>query len=160
MSSPHEKGLGMRRRITPNSLRFAPLLFVVLALASEAAPRAETTAKPKPAKGAQSCWEIAATQGDLTGCAGKDALSADEKLNKSFQAVMCHLGPEEKAQLRAAERAWIAFRDADCAFWGGGGGSIAPMNALQCRTALSLERAKELDNWPPNAPRDALVPCK
>lgn len=107
-----------------------------------------------------SCWDKAMTQRDMTDCAMEDFRAADEKLNKSYQAVMCYFDPQEKAELRAAQRAWIIFRDLDCAFWGSGGGSIASMNELACRAQLSETRAKELDGWPPNAPRDALAPCK
>ncbi|WP_166145145.1 lysozyme inhibitor LprI family protein [Methylosinus sp. RM1] len=131
----------------------------ILSIAFGAASHAETAANSTPPR-AGSCWDGAISQRDMTDCAMNDFRAADEKLNKSYRAVACHLDPPEKAKLRAAQRAWIAFRDSDCAFWGGGGGSIAPMNELLCRAQLSEARAKELDGWPPNAPRDALAPCE
>jgi uncharacterized protein YecT (DUF1311 family) len=103
------------------------------------------------------CMNTARTQFELTTCAEGLFAAADKLLNKSYEAVLPYLCPDERAQLLASERAWIAFRDADCAFWGTGGGSISPMNAALCRESLSRERAKELDGWPPNSPRDAVV---
>jgi len=40
----------------------------------------------------------------------------DAALNASYQAVIKTLAPEEAANLRAAQRAWIGFRDAEAAF--------------------------------------------
>jgi uncharacterized protein YecT (DUF1311 family) len=104
--------------------------------------------------------DTARTQSDLTACAEVWAQASDKILNKSYQALIRYLCPDERTQLISSERAWIAFRDVDCAFWGGGGGSIAPMNEAICRASLSIDRAKELDSWPPNSPRDSIVPCK
>jgi uncharacterized protein YecT (DUF1311 family) len=102
------------------------------------------------------CWDKATTQADLTGCAAQDMKAADDKLNKSYHALICLLDPAEKGDLKKAQRAWLAFRDADCAFWRGQG-SIAAMNFADCMAERSNARAKELDSWPPNAPRDAVA---
>jgi uncharacterized protein YecT (DUF1311 family) len=137
------------------------LLAAILLVAFDETLRAEPAANYRPASPhAGSCWDKAITQGDLTDCAIKEFRVSDEKLNKSYQAIICYFAPQEKTGLVAAQKAWIKFRDLDCAFWGSDGGSIAPMNELVCRARLSEERAKELDGWPPNAPRDALVRCK
>jgi len=105
------------------------------------------------------CMQTARTQYELNVCAEGLATESDKMLNKFYQAVLRYFCPEDsdRAQLVTAERAWIAFRDADCAFWGGEGGSIAPMNEAMCRADRSRERARELDEWPPNAPRSAMV---
>jgi len=105
------------------------------------------------------CRQTAMTTPEMNTCAAVGARLADERMNRSYEAAACHLGPEGKAQLAAAQRAWDVFRDANCAFWRGDG-SIGLMNQIGCRASLALARADELDRWPPNAPRDALVPCK
>ena len=105
------------------------------------------------------CRQTAMTTPAMNACAAAGARLADERMNRSYEAVACHLEPEGKAQLAAAPRAWEAFRDADCAFWRGDG-SVGLMNQIDCRASLAHARADELDRWPPNAPRDALVPCK
>ncbi|NEX92642.1 lysozyme inhibitor LprI family protein [Caulobacter sp. 17J65-9] len=42
--------------------------------------------------------------------------SSDRALNATYQTLIRRLRPADQASLRAAQRAWIAFRDADCAF--------------------------------------------
>jgi uncharacterized protein YecT (DUF1311 family) len=59
----------------------------------------------------------------------------------------------------AIQQNWSAFRDANCAFWRGGG-TIDPMNEHYCRATLAEARADEFEAWPFNAPRDAIVPCR
>jgi uncharacterized protein YecT (DUF1311 family) len=124
--------------------------------------QAEPSSKPtKAATHQRSCMETARTQGELDACAESSAAEANTYLNKSYQALLKYLCSDEKAQLAASERAWIVFRDADCAFWGRGDGSIAPMNQAFCLADRSRERAKELDSWPPNNPRsDMIAGCK
>ncbi|ESQ76432.1 lysozyme inhibitor LprI family protein [Asticcacaulis sp. AC402] len=39
---------------------------------------------------------------------------SNETLNATYQALIRQLSPEDQAALRKAQRAWIAFRDADC----------------------------------------------
>jgi len=130
------------------------LIALPLAAASAAQSREAASRKSSPV-----CMENAVTQTDMNLCAMADAQEADRRLNKTYQAVLCHLNGQERAQLVASERAWIAFKDADCAFWGGGGGSIAPMNTSQCLADLSRQRAEELDHWPPNVEHDGIAPC-
>src|SRR5690242_19036366 len=94
----------------------------------------------------------------MTECAAVSARLADRRLNKAYADVLRYLNAQDRAQLVAAQQAWLRFRDYDCAFWGGGGGTIAPTNQQYCLAERSTERAKELEGWPPNSPRDALVP--
>ncbi|MFQ2812649.1 lysozyme inhibitor LprI family protein [Aeromonas caviae] len=59
----------------------------------------------------------------------------------------------EKAQLerlRTAQRAWIAFRDAQCRYEVGvyEGGSMAPMVHSSCLTQLTEARTKDLNTLP------------
>jgi uncharacterized protein YecT (DUF1311 family) len=45
-----------------------------------------------------------------------------------------------------AQRAWVAFRDANCALSGfqARGGSMEPMLIASCRAEMSAKRAEEL----------------
>ena len=94
---------------------------------------------------AQSCAN-ATTQFDLNRCAGQALKTADANLNRSYAAAMARLSDSSKARLRAAQRAWIAFRDKQCAFESNGadGGSVGPMVTANCATGLTDARAKEL----------------
>ena len=106
------------------------------------------------------CMETAKTQADLTHCSFQKLQVANRKMTAAYKAVMCHQNAEDKKTLADSQRAFEAFRKADCSFWGGGGGSISAMNENLCWADLANKRAAELDTWPPNAPRDALVPCR
>ena len=50
----------------------------------------------------------------------------------------------------AAERAWVAFRDAECAFQGGPidqAGTIRPLVVADCRTGLTEARLKDFQGY-------------
>ncbi len=57
------------------------------------------------------------------------------------------VGPLDLGQ--AAERAWIAFRDAECAFSasGGEGGSAYPMTVSMCAAHLTTARTEQLSSF-------------
>lgn len=90
----------------------------------------------------------ATTQADLNQCAGQRLGAADRRLNRVYQAYADRLSAPSRAGLKRAQRAWIAFRDAECGFRAGAveGGSIQPMVAAQCRTGLTEARAKALES--------------
>jgi uncharacterized protein YecT (DUF1311 family) len=136
-------------------------LVLPLTLAIIAALSGEATGQSAASRsGTQwpACKDIARTQIELNACARAAQRAAEERLDKSYQAVMCQLDAGGKSRLASVQQAWIAFRDADCVFWRGDG-SMAPMNEAYCRATLANARAKELDGWPPNAPRNALAAC-
>lgn len=86
------------------------------------------------------------TQRDMNACAADAWALADSILNDTYQQVIRTLGPERVGPLRAAQRAWIRFRDAECAFQASrfGGGSMAPMTEALCRAALTHRRTEDL----------------
>jgi len=73
---------------------------------------------------------------------------ADQALNHTFREVEKRLTDDAagKARLISAQRAWIAFRDAECTFQSSGddGGSAAPMVVAACRTTLTADRTAQL----------------
>lgn len=89
------------------------------------------------------------TQTDMNLCAGQAWQAEDGKLNQAYQAVLARLGTDAggRQRLTAVERAWIAFRDAQCAFVSSGsdGGSVAPMIAAQCKAEQTRLRTAALD---------------
>ncbi len=88
------------------------------------------------------------TQMDLNECAGANLHAADAALNKVYQQVMAQQGDaSSKEQLKDVERAWIAYRDKECAFEVGprqDGGSIWPMEMSICLEAKTAARIREL----------------
>lgn len=91
----------------------------------------------------------AETQIDLNECSYVAWEQADVELNEAYAAAMGvaegHGGSAGEA-LRDAQRAWIAFRDADCAaeaaFWEGG--SAQPMILYGCLETITLQRTDDL----------------
>jgi len=127
--------------------RTLPAVFTIgLALCAFGAAEAAPAKKTKP----KSCWDTAQTTYDMTMCGASEGKAADAELNRVYQRLMKDLTPEQKASLIAAERAWIAFRKADCAFVGSEDGSIASVDAATCWTDRTIERTKQLKDWPPN----------
>lgn len=88
------------------------------------------------------------TQRELNECAGDALAAADTALNKTYQTITVRLAdsPLGRAKLIASERAWIKFRDAECAFEASGveGGSIQPMIEAECRASLTMQRQTRL----------------
>lgn len=84
----------------------------------------------------------ASTQSELNTCTAKQYQEADKKLNQTYQAAYKRAEGTQQALLKKAQQAWIALRDADCAFIGSGteGGSVQPMIINQCLAEKTSER--------------------
>jgi uncharacterized protein YecT (DUF1311 family) len=90
-------------------------------------------------------------------CADKQFAAADAELNAVYKTALASIAKSDgeapydrkswEAALRASQRAWIAFRDADCKglvpmeWSGGSGGTVA---VLGCMIELTQARAKTL----------------
>ncbi|TPM17218.1 lysozyme inhibitor LprI family protein [Mesorhizobium sp. B2-3-5] len=95
---------------------------------------------------AQECDRSDDSQQMMNICAGEDYQAADARLNKAYQDLIGSDDADDKILLQAAQRAWIAFRDAECAHTTAAsqGGSIHAMEVSQCLTRLTNERIKQL----------------
>nr|WP_181375948.1 lysozyme inhibitor LprI family protein [Polaromonas sp. H8N]AWD72302.1 hypothetical protein pH8NP2_p028 [Polaromonas sp. H8N] len=83
-------------------------------------------------------------------CITAETQRQDARLNKAYKAVMAELSPERKKQLLEAQRAWIKFRDANCAFYDDpDGGTLARVNANACMMTATAERSRELEGFKP-----------
>jgi len=81
-------------------------------------------------------------------CLAKELKKADAELNRVYRLALKDLQADDAALLRKSQRAWIAYRDAQCeaerALWGGGtGGPAAWMN---CKSELTSQRTAEIKN--------------
>lgn len=95
---------------------------------------------------AQECDRSDDSQQMMNICAGEDYQAADARLNEAYQALISSDDADGKRLLQAAQRAWISFRDAECAHTtaASAGGSIHAMEVSQCLTRLTNERIKQL----------------
>ena len=75
---------------------------------------------------------------DLNACAGAAYERADAAMNGAYAKLMKQIGPKTRDGLRAAQKAWLPFRNASCALEAMGveGGSMQPQGHLQTVTRL------------------------
>lgn len=100
---------------------------------------------PAPAPAAD-CANLA-TQADMNFCEGKNFEKADARLNAVFSKLAAKITPAGKAKLVDAQRAWIKYRDLQCAFdtLGTEAGSIHAMMVAQCLTQTTADQATRLE---------------
>ncbi|MPZ58379.1 MAG: DUF1311 domain-containing protein [Rhizobiales bacterium] len=83
---------------------------------------------------------------DIVECLNKMTEPWDKRLNKAYQEALKEARPEQREQLRAAQRLWIQYRDANCLYHRLGEGSIARIDAADCLLRMTRSRAEELEN--------------
>jgi uncharacterized protein YecT (DUF1311 family) len=98
------------------------------------------------------CWKTAMAQSEMNRCADLDARQADADLNRVYRELLSKLKSDDNAtkKLRAAQRAWLAFKDAHLqelypvkdkqAEYG----SMYPMCYAQVATAMTKQRTVQL----------------
>jgi uncharacterized protein YecT (DUF1311 family) len=69
----------------------------------------------------------------------------DNRLNAAYQKALQDAVPAQRDPLRAAQRLWIQYRDANCLYYGMGEGTIARLDAGECMRSMTEARAKELE---------------
>ena len=69
----------------------------------------------------------------------------DKRLNIAYQQALKDAVPAQHDPLRAAQRLWIQYRDANCLYYGMGEGTIARLDAGECMRSMTETRAKELE---------------
>ncbi len=85
----------------------------------------------------------------IKACGAKQQQSNYGQLNQTYSRVLRSTAPKYQPALRAAERAWIGFRDAECAFRHAseGGGQDASLIASQCQAELTSDRVRQLNAY-------------
>ena len=69
----------------------------------------------------------------------------DKRLNIAYQKALQDAVPAQRDPLRAAQRLWIQYRDANCLYYGMDEGTIARLDAGECMRSMTEARAKELE---------------
>lgn len=94
------------------------------------------------------------TTREVETCLANDLARADAELNRYYAAAVQRLTKEGQtlplAELRASERAWITYRDAECdAVWEWWKeGSVRGTFATECRIELTQARTMSIwRNW-------------
>jgi uncharacterized protein YecT (DUF1311 family) len=134
----------------------AAVTVLLLAAPHVAAAQAHGGGKaPAPRKAPISAYErcmngpIGRTQIGMQQCAAEETARHDARLNRNYKAILDQLdSADDKDAVRNAQRAWIAFRDADCGSyvsmtWG----SMSRLEGAQCMTERTEERADQLQSF-------------
>ena len=102
------------------------------------------------------------TQNGLNACADAAWRRADAALNGAYREIVRRLkdDPATTSLLVEAQKAWIAYRDAECGFASSAnaGGSMFPMAVSMCLETITKKRAAELGAYLRCAEGDAGCP--
>jgi uncharacterized protein YecT (DUF1311 family) len=94
---------------------------------------------------------------EMNFCGDKDYQAADKALNAAYANAVAYIRTRDlqkpydaanfEEAMRNAQRAWVAYRDADCKElvaqeWSGGSGTTSAI--LGCMTEKTIQRTKEL----------------
>lgn len=82
---------------------------------------------------------------DIVDCLNGSMKTWDRRLNGAYKALMQRSDPAQKEPLKAAQRLWVQYRDANCGFYAAGEGSISQIAAAECVRAMTQQRACELE---------------
>jgi uncharacterized protein YecT (DUF1311 family) len=91
---------------------------------------------------AQSCDGSTA---DMVECLKAKTAEWDKRMTIAYDKAMKDAIPQQHDQLRAAQRLWIQYRDANCLYYGLGEGTIARIDAGECLRSMTEARARELE---------------
>ena len=98
-----------------------------------------------PAMAAPSCGDQP-TQTGMNQCADAQYRVADKALNATYGKLLAKLTPPGRSALQTAQRAWLAYRDAQCAFetLGTAGGSVHPFVLSACLEEMTVAQTGRL----------------
>jgi len=82
---------------------------------------------------------------EMVECFKAKATQWDKWLNIAYPKALRMARPEQREQLRKAQRAWVAYRDANCLYWDLGAGTIARIQAADCMYRMTKDRAAEIE---------------
>ena len=85
------------------------------------------------------------TTPDIVDCLGKLTQEADRRLNAAYQKTLKNEEPSGVPALRAAERAWLEYRNQRCNYLTAGEGTIMRIFFADCMATMTKARADELE---------------
>ncbi|PWU77117.1 urease-associated protein [Ochrobactrum sp. POC9] len=90
----------------------------------------------------------ASSQAALNECFGNAYKKSDAELNKLFKTLQRRADDADlKKKLVQSQRAWIAFRDAECDMQTFGGGSTVGTSYPICLSGLTTQRINDLKGY-------------
>ena len=88
----------------------------------------------------------AGTQDVMNACFALEYQNADAEMNKMYRKMLNKLDKDIQIKVRAAQRAWLRYRDLHCDAVGSlyEGGSVQPTEVFSCRTGVTSARTREI----------------
>jgi len=81
---------------------------------------------------------------DIEQCVGRLTKAWDQRLNAAYQKLI--KGNRNAYKMRIAQRLWVQFRNANCRYYGAGGGTIRRLEFAECMRSATAHRALELED--------------
>ncbi len=87
-------------------------------------------------------------QSDINACASHSLITANDELGKVYNNYLTGLSSQEQLKFKDAQRAWIQFKDKDCAFEASPvkNGSMYPYVLSSCLIDRADKRSIEIGN--------------
>ena len=81
----------------------------------------------------------------MLNCGSKELKYQDKKLNNTYKKLKKSLSKKRQKELLSAQRLWIKYKDANCAFYNDpNGGTMHKLFAQECFMDATRSRADEL----------------
>ena len=81
----------------------------------------------------------------IVDCINGHAQAWDRRLNAAYKALGEAADPGQRDPLKAAQRLWVQYRNANCAFYAAHEGSIRQVLAAECLRSMTQDRALEME---------------
>lgn len=94
--------------------------------------------------GFQPCGQKTSTL-EVVQCVQAKTNIADQRLNAAYKTLQARIEANQRQPLLAAQRPWVQYRDANCAFYGTRDGSIRQVQGAECIRSMTEDRAHELE---------------
>lgn len=82
---------------------------------------------------------------EMVECLKTKTAEWDTRMTMAYQKALKDAGPARREQLRAVQRLWIQYHDANCLYYDMGAGTIAQIEAGECMRSMTEARARELE---------------
>lgn len=90
------------------------------------------------------------SQAEMNADAAADFEKADAQLQTTYKKLLESLDPDGRKKLKASQRAWTSYREAQAEFQGddeASGGSLFPLIFFGTKTRITEARIKELQEF-------------
>jgi uncharacterized protein YecT (DUF1311 family) len=82
----------------------------------------------------------------MLGCTQSELTLRNAELNRVYDILMASLDGDQRPRLLAAQKAWTAFRDADCEQKNSSGETDDVVGRANCVLQMTIERTKEIQD--------------